>query len=117
MSKWSGDELQKLGDAEEVRLSSAGSDHKLGKPVTIWVARHGDDLYVRCVGGRTGRWFRGTQESHEGRVTAHGIHKDVTFADAGDSADEIDAVYRSKYHRYAGAVLDSVLTPAARSAT
>jgi hypothetical protein len=31
--------------------------------------------------------------------------------------DEIDAAYRDKYRRYAGPILDSVLTPAARAAT
>jgi hypothetical protein len=30
---------------------------------------------------------------------------------------EIDAAYRAKYRRYAGSILNSVLTEAARSAT
>jgi len=44
--------------------------------------------------------------------------KDVTFVDAGhDINDEVDAAYRAKYRRYAGSILNSVLTPDARSTT
>ncbi len=31
--------------------------------------------------------------------------------------DEVDTAYRAKYRRYAGSILNSVLTPEARSAT
>jgi hypothetical protein len=38
--------------------------------------------------------------------------------DAGDDiADKVDAAYRDKYRRYAGSILNSVLTPQARSTT
>jgi hypothetical protein len=118
MTKWTGDQLDKVGKAEEVQIASVRSDGTVRKPVTIWVARHGDDLYIRCVGGRSGPWFRGTQERHEGRLRAGGVQQDVTFADADAGiADEIDAAYRAKYRRYAGSILNSVLTPGARAAT
>lgn len=58
------------------------TDNTLGKPVTIWVVRLGDDLYVRSVNGRTAAWFRGTQVRHEGHILAGGIERDVTFVDA-----------------------------------
>jgi hypothetical protein len=77
-----------------------------------------DDLYVRAVNGRTGAWFRGTQTRHEGHISAGGVEKDVTFVDADpDLNDQIDAAYRAKYRRYAGRILNSVLTPQARAAT
>ncbi len=42
----------------------------------------------------------------------------VTFVDADHGIDdEIEAAYRTKYGRYAGSILNSVLTPEARSAT
>jgi outer membrane scaffolding protein for murein synthesis (MipA/OmpV family) len=42
----------------------------------------------------------------------------VTFIDADHNLDdEVDAAYRAKYRRYAGSILDSVLTPEARSTT
>ena len=44
-------------------------------PVTIWVVRYGDDLYVRSVNGHTSSWFRGTHDRHEGRIWAGGARK------------------------------------------
>jgi hypothetical protein len=118
MTKWTNDQLDKVGRAEELQITSVGRDGKLGKPVTIWVARHGDDLYVRSVKGHSAHWFRGTQERHEGRIRAGGVQQDVTFVDAGrDLDDEVDGAYRTKYRRYAGSILNSVLTPEARSTT
>ena len=118
MTQWTSDQLDKVGTAEELQLASVGRDGTLRKPVTMWVVRHGDDLYVRSVRGRNGHWFRGTQERHEGRMRAGGIQQDVTFVDADRDIDvDIDAAYRSKYRRYAGSILNSVLTPEARAAT
>ncbi|TMG35976.1 MAG: DUF2255 family protein, partial [Chloroflexi bacterium] len=49
---------------------------------------------------------------------AGGIEKDVTFVDAEHNInDDVDAAYRAKYRRYAGSILNSVLTPQARSTT
>ena len=118
MTEWTSDQLNKIGGAEEVQIASVRRDGTLRKPVTIWVVRHGDDLYVRSVRGRSAHWFRGTQEKHEGRIRAGGVQQDVTFVDAGhDIDDDVDAAYRAKYRRYAGSILNSVLTPDARSTT
>ncbi|TMG10992.1 MAG: DUF2255 family protein [Chloroflexi bacterium] len=118
MSAWDNEALAKIAAAEEVRIASVRPDGTLRKPVTVWVVRHGDDLYVRSVRGRGGQWFRGTQERHEGRIRAGAVQQDVTFVDAArDIDDEIDAAYRAKYRRYAGSILNSVLTPEARSST
>ena len=118
MTKWTSDQLDKVGRAEELQLASVRRDGTLREPVTIWVVRHGDDLYARSVGGRGASWFRGTQEKHEGRIRAGGLQQDVSFVDADhDFDDEVDAAYRAKYRRYAGTVLNSVLTPEARSST
>jgi hypothetical protein len=118
MTHWTGDQLDKFGGAEEIQIASVRGDGTLRKPVTIWVVRHGDDLYVRSVAGRSAYWFRGTQETHEGRIWAGRVQQDVTFVEAGhDNDDELDAAYRAKYRRYAGRILDSVLTSEARSAT
>jgi hypothetical protein len=118
MTQWTSDQLDKFGRAEEVHIASIRRDGSLGNPVTVWVVRDGEDLYVRSVGGRSGHWFRGTQERHEGRISARGVQQDVTFVDADHKIDdEVDAAYRAKYRRYAGSVLNSVLTPEARSTT
>ena len=118
MSAWTSDELDRIGRAEELEIASVRRDGTLRQPVTIWVVRHGDDLYVRSVNGSTGIWFRGTQVRHEGRIWAGGVEKDVTFVDADPGInDQIDAAYRAKYRRYAARIISSIVSPKARSAT
>jgi hypothetical protein len=118
MAAWASDELNKIGAAEELQIAPLRRDGTLSKPVTIWVVRHGDDLYVRSVNGRNAAWFRKAQERHEGRIWAGGVEKDVTFVDADhDIDDQIDAEYRNKYRRYAASIVNSILSPDARSAT
>ncbi len=118
MTTWTSDELTKVGKAEELQIASLRSDGTLRKPVTIWVVRLGDDLYVRSVYGRTSAWFRGTQVRHEGHIRAGGEDKDVTFVNAApDINDQIDAAYRTKYRRYAASIISTIVSPEARSAT
>jgi hypothetical protein len=86
-------------------------------PVTIWVVRHGDDLYVRSVYGRTSSWIRGAQDSREGHISAVGVvDKGVLLVETDCKNDEIDAAYRTKYRRYAASI-DAITSPQARAAT
>src|SRR5258706_13525435 len=118
MARWTSEQLDRVARAEEVQIASVGRDGVLSKPVTIWAVRHGDDIYVRSVRGRGAHWFSGTQETHKGRIRDGGVQQDVTFVDADHNLDdEVDAAYRAKYRRYAGSILNSVLTPEARSTT
>ena len=119
MTAWTSDELTKIGAAEELQIASLRGDGTLRKPVTIWVVRHGDELYVRSVNGRTAAWFRGTQVRHEGHIRAGGVEKDVAFVEETDPGinDQIDAAYRIKYRRYAANIISSIVSPEARSAT
>ncbi len=118
MTAWTSDELTKIGTAEELAIASQRRDGSLRKPVTIWVVRVGDDLYVRAVKGRTGPWFRGTLTRHQGRIWAGGVEQDVAFVEEPDSDrhDQIDAAYWDKYRRYPQYV-PPVVTPEARAAT
>ncbi len=119
MSAWTKDELDKIGKAEELQISSLRSDGTLRGPTTIWVVRVGDDLYVRPVRGRAAAWFRGTQVRQEGRIRAGGVDKAVSFVDEADPGtnNQVDAEYRSKYRRHAAQFVNSVLTPQSRAAT
>ncbi|GAA3612413.1 DUF2255 family protein [Nonomuraea rosea] len=119
MTAWTSDELATIGDAEELDLASRRADGTLRRPVTMWVVRVGDDLYVRCMNGRAGAWYRGTQTRHQGRITAGGVAAVVTFADPGDTAvhDRIDEVYRTKYRRYGANIIGGVVNPESRAAT
>ena len=117
MAAWTSDELDKIAAAAELELASAKRDGTLRKPVTIWVVRHGDNLYVRSWRGRTSTWFRGSQDRHEGHIRAGGVEKDVVFAEVDDVNDEIDAAYRAKYDRYGATYVDPMVGPNARAAT
>jgi hypothetical protein len=119
MMTWTSDELNKIGAAEELEIASLKPDGNLRNPVTIWVVRLGDDLYVRSVNGRTGAWFRGTLVRREGRIQAGGFEKDVTFMEEADSElnAQIDEEYRKKYRRYAANIIGSIVTHKAQSAT
>ncbi len=118
MTTWTSNELNKIGTAEELEISSMRRDGTLRKPVTSWVVRLGDDLYVRCVNGRDGTWFRHSLVRHEGRIQAGGVEKDVTFVEENDPGinDKIDAAYLTKYRRYPPYVAPMV-TPKVRAAT
>jgi hypothetical protein len=117
MSAWTSDELGKIAAAEELRIASARRDGTLRSPVTIWVVRHGDDLYVQSVNVRTSSWFRGAHDRHEAHMQAGGVEKDVLLVETNDLNDEIDGAYRTKYRRYAASITDAINSAEARAAT
>jgi hypothetical protein len=102
MTTWTDDELNKIGNADELLIASRRADGTLRKPVIIWVVRTGDDLYVRSVNGRTSAWFRGVLARHQGRISAGGVEKEVAFVEETDPGinAKIDAAYLAKYSRY-----------------
>jgi hypothetical protein len=119
MTTWTSDELNKIEKAEELQFQSLRKDDTLRNPVIVWVVRVEAGLYIRCINGRAGAWFRGTQTRHAGRIQSGGVEKDVNFVDEADSAvnARIDAAYRLKYHHYPKSYVDACLTAEARAAT
>jgi hypothetical protein len=119
MTAWTSDELNTIGTADELEIAPVRRDGTLRTPVTIWVIRHGDDLYVRSYRGSGGSWFRAAQVRHEGRIRAGGVEKDVTFVEETDPGinDQIDAAYRTKYRRHGARYVDPMVAPEARAAT
>ncbi len=119
MTTWTREELSKIEAAEELELVSVRPDGTARNPVTIWVVRVGDNLYVRSWKGRAGSWFRASQVRHEGHIQAGGVDKDVTFvAEAADDINhQIDAAYRTKYRRHGGRWVDPMVASEARAAT
>jgi hypothetical protein len=49
MTAWTDEELDRVGQAQELQLASARKDGSLRPYVTMWVVRVGDDLYVRSA--------------------------------------------------------------------
>ncbi len=118
MATWTKDELAKIEQADELELASLRSDGTQRTPVTMWVVREGNDLYVRSMHGRSGAWFRGTQTRHEGHIQSGGVDKDVKFDDADPAVnDQLDSAYRSKYHRYGDNIVGSVVNSDSRAST
>ena len=58
MTTWTADELQRIGDATELRVSSYREDGTLRPYVTIWMVRSGDDIYIRSMVSSGTPWYR-----------------------------------------------------------
>jgi hypothetical protein len=117
MANWTADELDRIGDAQEVRLAPARRDGSPRRPVTIWVVRDGDALYVRSVRGAGAAWHRAATATHADVLRAAGLEREVALAEPADAGvdDRVDAGYRSKYRssRYA----EDMTAPAVRATT
>jgi len=117
MTAWTTDELDRIGDAEELEIAACRSDGSLGSPVPIWVVRVGEGLYVRSWRGPDGGWFRGARASGGAHVSADGVERDVEVLDADDELnDQVDDGYREKYGRYPSYVAP-MIAPQARATT
>jgi hypothetical protein len=116
MTSWTHDELTRIAAANELDIAARRADGTLRKPVIIWVVAHNDRLYIRSVNGPDAAWFRGTQATHQGHISAGGVEKDVTFVDVPhDIDDALDAAYRAKYS-YSPSSVAHINSPQARSA-
>ena len=99
---WTADELARIGGATELELATDGPNG-VSAFTTMWVARVGDELYVRSAGGPGRPWFRRARASGGGRIRARGVEAAVHFErdDAnGATHAAIDAEYHRKYDRY-----------------
>ena len=118
MAAWTQNELDRIGNAEELEIAALRPDGTLRKPVPVWVVRVGDDLYVRSGYGDRAAWYRATRGRREGHISAGGIERDVTFADADPAAnDRIDAEYLGKYRGHEARWLDPMVAAEARATT
>jgi hypothetical protein len=119
MMTWTSDELNKIGTADELEIAILRRDGAMRPPVTIWVVRIGDDLYIRSYKGRDSSWYRAAHARHEGRIRAGGVEKDVTFVEESDPGvnDQIDAAYRAKYRGHGASYVNAMVAPEARAAT
>ena len=118
MTSWSPDELERIGDATQLRVASLRKDGSLRPYVTIWVVRVGDDVYIRSAHGADNPWFRRARTSGQGRIKAGGVERDVTFTPASpDTHQAIDTAYHTKYDRYGRAIVATVVGENAMTTT
>lgn len=119
MNTWSDDELSRIESADELEIAPSRRDGSLRDPVTIWVVRQGDNLFVRSYRGAQGHWYRRAQLRREGHIRSGGVDKDVAFVAETDRAanTEIDAAYLDKYGRYGAQFVEPILAEPARATT
>ena len=118
MSAWTDEELESIGETQELQLASRRTDGTLRTFTTMWVVRVGSDVYVRSAGGPGRPWYQRARASKVGRVRAGSVDAEVEFADATSEVnDEIDAEYHAKYDRYGPNVVGHVTGPAAHTVT
>lgn len=118
VADWKSDELERVGQAEELRLATTRRDGGLSRYVTMWVVRVGDGLYVRSAYGPDNPWYRRAKAVGRGRVRAGGVEQDVRFSSADPAAqDGIDAAYHAKYDRYGAGIVGHVTGPDAHAVT
>jgi hypothetical protein len=118
VTAWTSDELDRIGSADELRITSARADGTLRPYVPIWVVRVGDDLYVRSYRGADGGWFRHLRERDQGRIQAGGVQREVTVAAAPDEVgDAVDDAYRGKYGHYGSRLVDPMVAAPVRATT
>ena len=121
MSAWSQDDLDRLGGAGEVEVSSVRRDGSLSRPRTVWIVRVGDQLYLRSVNGPDAAWYRLTRTFRQGRIQARGVARDVTWIDVNateqpDVDPAVDAAYARKYQGSTAAIAH-INSPLARTTT
>lgn len=118
MNAWSGEELDRVGEATELQLSSRRPDGSLRPFIIMWVVRFGEALYVRSAYGPDNGWFRRAQASGEGRIRAAGVERDVAFEEPGPEVDApVSAAYHAKYDRYGAGIVGTVVSPVAARCT
>lgn len=118
VATWSSEELDRIGQAEELHLATRRRDGGLSRYVTMWVVRASDSLYVRSAYGPDNPWYRRASAAGEGRVRAGGLYRDVTFESADSSVHgDVDSAYHAKYDRYGPQIVGSVTGPRAHAVT
>lgn len=117
MELWTDTELDALGSAGELEISSRRADGTLSPPVTIWAVRHGDDVYARSVNGPSATWYRAAKRRGAGWISSGGVERRVRFLGPdGDVEDAIDSAYREKYGASSSAI-QRISAPLARDTT
>jgi hypothetical protein len=118
MSGWTPAELDRIGGADELQVASRRPDGSLRGFTTIWVARLGDQLYVRSAYGPDNGWYVRAKAPGEGRIRAGGVERDVAFeAPGADIATDLTRAYHAKYDRYGPRIVGSVTGPGAYDVT
>jgi hypothetical protein len=109
MAAWTEDELRRTAGADELEIAPVRRNGALRRATPVWVVRAGDDVYVRAAYGAGKGWHGVARTSHQARIEAGGVQKDVAIEDADEAVlDQVDAAYREKYGRRHASIVDSI---------
>lgn len=112
---WNSDEIDAVGTATELLITTRRADGSLRSWTPIWAVRVGDELYVRSWKGEAGAWYRHALRAGRARMRAAQIEREVAVdhLPADDAAHvAIDAAYRGKYGAHSSYVAPMVASPA-----
>ncbi len=118
---WSGEQVERIGRAEELQIATKRADGTLRHWVPIWVVCVGEQVFVRTWHRRDTGWFGHVLDSRRARIRVPGLEADVDVEDAGEDTAKlrpgVDAAYRAKYKRYRGTSVDRMTTDDAAAST
>jgi hypothetical protein len=99
MTAWTGDQLAKIEDNQDLFVSPFREDGTTyGTPTQTWALVVDGNVYVRAANGPASRWYQAAITQKAGRIRVSGTFYDVTFEPAGtDDEAAIDAAYEAKY--------------------
>ena len=109
---WTAPDLDRVGAAVELQLAARRSDDSLSPYTTMWVARAGDDLYVRSAHGPDSVWYRRALRHGRARIRAGGVERDVVLTHVPSDNPvhtAIDAAMHAKYDRYGERIVATVV--------
>jgi len=113
MTSWTPAQLDAIDIDDELAIASRRPDGTLRPPVTIWMVRVGDDVYVRAAHDAATGWNRRAHHAGAGHVrVGSAIDLDATFEPADRALDEaISAAYDAKYDgKYPRQYIDPVVS-------
>lgn len=99
MAGWSKNELAKIAQADDLRISPFREDGvTYGTPTWIWSVVVDEQLYARAYNGRQSRWYQAATKQKRGRISIAGLTKEVEFEIANQTVNgRIDEAYSAKY--------------------
>src|SRR5205809_6391363 len=79
MSDWTAADLDRIGSATELEITTRRADGSLRPYVPIWVVGVGDELFVRSWRGQAGACYLHVRQRRDGRVRGGGAERDGTL--------------------------------------
>lgn len=112
---WTSDEVERIGGAQELRITSYRNDGSLRRWTPIWVVRVDDALYIRSAYGADGAWYRHAIQG-KARVAAAGIEADVDLEPVDEVTNRrVAEAYSAKYSNQPSSLRPMLAEPSASS--